>query len=144
MLRLAGLPGRNWLPRLLEELEAWEASELRGLNRRVETRRDKFTLPDLDIATCSLPSSLVPMGRVSSLFASQFHGGLQPGVFRLQCQCLLVRYLRQPVVRLVILRGYILGRLVGEFAQDDPGGHVVGLDLSDSWSSWIASKRSIW
>src|SRR5208337_2752196 len=87
------------------------------------------TLPDLDVTTCGLFSSLVPMGRVSFLFASEVHGGLQPGVFRLQGQCLLVSLLRQLVVRLVILRGEILGHLVGEFAQDDPSGRVVRVGL---------------
>ncbi len=84
------------------------------------------------------------MGRVSFLFASEVHRGLQPGVFRLQGQCLLVRLLRQLVIRFVILRGEILGHLVGEFAQDDPSGRVVRVDLSDSRSKWIASNRSIW
>ena len=85
--------------------------------------------------TCGFFSSLVPVGRVSFLFASELNGGLQPGVVGLQHQCLPVSLPRELVVLLVILRGEILGDLVGEFAQDDPGGHVVRVVLSDSWSS---------
>src|SRR5271157_6251696 len=115
-----------------------------GLDCRVEPRRGKFTLPDLDVTTCGLFSNLVPMGRVSFLFASEVHGGLQPGVFRLQGQCLLVSLLRQLVVRLVILRGEILGHLVGEFAQDDPSGRVVRVGLERSLEPVDLSNRSIW